>query len=69
MVVLHDAAQFSLGDRPGLSGRLQDGRALFAVDGEGRSDLVSVREIAAVLAQDEGGLLAYAAALLNWPLD
>jgi NAD+ diphosphatase len=45
---------------------VQDGRALFAVDGEGRSDLVSVREIAAVLAQDEGGLLAYAASLLNW---
>ena len=45
---------------------VQDGRALFAVDGEGRSDLVSVREIAPALAQDEGGLLAYAAALLNW---
>jgi NAD+ diphosphatase len=45
---------------------VQDGRALFAVDGEGRSDLVNVREIAPVLAQDEGGLLAYAAALLNW---
>ena len=45
---------------------VQDGRALFAVDGEGRSDLVGVRSIAPSLAQDEGGLLAYAAALLNW---
>jgi NAD+ diphosphatase len=45
---------------------VQDGRALFACDGTGRGDLVSVREIAPVLAQDEGGLLAYAAALLNW---
>src|SRR3954452_22311888 len=45
---------------------VQDGRALFAADGEGRSDLVSVRAIAPSLAQDEGGLLAYAAALLNW---
>ena len=45
---------------------VQDGRALFAVDGEGRSDLVGVRAIAPSLAQDEGGLLAYAAALLNW---
>jgi NAD+ diphosphatase len=45
---------------------VQDGRALFAVDGEGRDDLVSVRSIAPELAQDEGGLLAYAAALLNW---
>jgi NAD+ diphosphatase len=45
---------------------VQDGRALFAVDGEGRSDLTSVRAIAPSLAQDEGGLLAYAAALLNW---
>ena len=42
---------------------VQDGRALFAVDGEGRDDLVSVRSIAPALAQDEGGLLAYAAAL------
>ena len=45
---------------------MQDGRALFAADGSGRDDLTSVREIAPVLAQDEGGLLAYAAALLNW---
>jgi NAD+ diphosphatase len=45
---------------------IQDGRALFAADGTGRDDLVSVRDIAPVLAQDEGGLIAYAAALLNW---
>jgi NAD+ diphosphatase len=45
---------------------LQDGRALFAADGTDRDDLVSVREIAPQLAQDEGGLIAYAAALLNW---
>jgi NAD+ diphosphatase len=45
---------------------MQDGRALFAADGEGRDDLVSVREIAPQLAQDEGGLIAYAASLLNW---
>ncbi len=45
---------------------LQDGRALFAADGTGRDDLVGVREIVPQLAQDEGGLIAYAAALLNW---
>src|SRR3954471_19076064 len=45
---------------------VQDGRALFAVDGSGRDDLVSVREVVGQLAQDEGGLIAYAAALLNW---
>ena len=45
---------------------VQDGRALFAADGEGRDDLTSVREIAPQLAQDEGGLIAYAASLLNW---
>jgi NAD+ diphosphatase len=45
---------------------LQDGLALFAADGSGRDDLVSVREIAPALAQHEGGLLAYAASLLNW---
>src|SRR3954447_9941827 len=45
---------------------VQDGRALFAADGSDRDDLVSVREIVPQLAQDEGGLIAYAAALLNW---
>jgi NAD+ diphosphatase len=49
---------------------IQDGRALFAADGEGVESLpgrlVSVREIAPQLAQDDGGLIAYAAALLNW---
>jgi NAD+ diphosphatase len=45
---------------------VQDARALFAADGDGRDDLVSVREIVPQLAQDEGGLIAYAAAMLNW---
>ena len=45
---------------------VQDGVGLFAVDGGGRSDLVGLREVATELAQDEGGLLAYATALLNW---
>jgi NAD+ diphosphatase len=45
---------------------VQDGSALFAVDGTGRDDLVGLREVAPELTQDEGGLLAYAAALLNW---
>ncbi len=60
------------GAEPLLLG-VQDGRALFAVDGEGLdaevlapAELVSVREIAPRLAQDDGGLIAYAAALLNW---
>jgi NAD+ diphosphatase len=75
-VVAGDAAVLVDGDRlalvplEGLSEPLllgmQDGRALFAADGTGRDDLTSVREIAPALAQDEGGLLAYAAALLNW---
>jgi NAD+ diphosphatase len=52
---------------------VQDGRALFAVDAQeldaaalAPAELVSVRDIAPRLAQDEGGLIAYAAALLNW---
>ena len=52
---------------------MQDGRALFAVDAEpldagalAPAELVSVRDIAPRLAQDDGGLIAYAAALLNW---
>ena len=52
---------------------MQDGRALFAVDGTGLDaallapgELVGVREIAPRLAQDDGGLIAYAASLLNW---
>jgi NAD+ diphosphatase len=68
--VLVDGDELALVPLDGLGEPLllgvQDGRALFAVDGEGRSDLVGVREIAPSLAQDEGGLLAYAAALLNW---
>jgi NAD+ diphosphatase len=60
------------GAQPLLLG-MQDGHALFAVDAEGLdtgvlapAELVSVRDIAPRLAQDEGGLIAYAAALLNW---
>jgi len=60
------------GARPLLLG-MQDGRGLFAVDADGLpasvfgdAELVSVRDIAPRLAQDEGGLIAYAAALLNW---
>ena len=68
--VLVDGDRLALVPLDGLPSPLllgvQDGRALFAADGEGRDDLVSVREIAPELAQDEGGLLAYAAALLNW---
>jgi NAD+ diphosphatase len=68
--VLVDGERLALVPLDGLPEPLllgvQDGRALFAADGTGRDDLVSVREIAPVLAQDEGGLLAYAAALLNW---
>ncbi len=68
--VLVDGDRLALVPLEGLSSPLllgvQDGRALFAVDGAGRDDLVGVREIAPALAQDEGGLLAYAASLLNW---
>ena len=57
------------GAEPLLLG-VQDGRALFAVDAESLdtepAGLVSVRDIAPRLAQDDGGLIAYAAALLNW---
>jgi NAD+ diphosphatase len=60
------------GAEPLLLG-MQDGRALFAVDAEplgsaalAPAELVSVRDIAPRLAQDDGGLIAYAAALLNW---
>ena len=68
--VLVDGARLALVPLDGLPEPLllgvQDGRALFAADGSGRDDLVGVRDIAPELAQEEGGLLAYAAALLNW---
>ena len=68
--VLVDGERLALVPLDGLADPLllgvQDGRALFAADGTGRDDLVGVRDIAPALAQDEGGLLAYAAALLNW---
>jgi NAD+ diphosphatase len=60
------------GAEPLLLG-VQDGGALFAVDADtldsaalAPAELVSVRDIAPRLAQDEGGLIAYAASLLNW---
>ena len=60
------------GAEPLLLG-VQDGRALFAVDADSLdaaalapAELVSVRDIAPRLAQDDGGLIAYASALLNW---
>jgi NAD+ diphosphatase len=60
------------GAKPLLLG-VQDGRAVFAVDADSLdaaayapAELVSVRDIAPNLAQEDGGLIAYAAALLNW---
>lgn len=60
------------GSEPLLLG-LEGGRALFAVDADGLdpaalapAGLVGVRDIAPRLAQSDGGLLAYAIALLNW---
>jgi NAD+ diphosphatase len=44
---------------------IEDGAALFAVEAE-RDDLTPLREAAALLAQDEGGLAAYASGILNW---
>ena len=55
------------GAEPLLLG-VQDGRALFAVDGDAGAATSSSRCATSrrELAQDEGGLIAYAAALLNW---
>jgi NAD+ diphosphatase len=60
------------GSEPLLLG-VEAGRALFAVDADGLAldalapaQLVGVRDIAAQLGQSDGGLLAYASALLNW---
>jgi NAD+ diphosphatase len=79
--VLVDDERLALVELPGLLARgaeplllgVQDERALFAVDAEpldaaalAPAELVSVRDIAPRLAQDDGGLIAYAAALLNW---
>jgi NAD+ diphosphatase len=57
-------------DEPVLLGLDADG-PLFAVDVEGRTDglpssAMSLREAGARLPQADGGLLAYATALLNW---
>jgi NAD+ diphosphatase len=79
--VLVDASALALVELPPLLERgaeplllgVQDGGALFAVDADtldsaalAPAELVSVRDIAPRLAQDEGGLIAYAASLLNW---
>ncbi len=79
--VLVDGERLALVELDGLLARgaeplllgVQDERALFAVDAESLdaaalapAELVSVRDIAPRLAQDDGGLIAYAAALLNW---
>ena len=60
------------GAEPLLLG-VPDGRALVAVDADALdtqalapAELVAVRDIAPRLAQDDGGLIAYAASLLNW---
>lgn len=47
---------------------LEPSGPLFAVDAgaDGAGPMVGLREVAARLAQEEGGLVAYAAALLNW---
>jgi NAD+ diphosphatase len=72
LAMLELAGLLAHGAEPLLLG-VQDGRALFAVDAEpldpaalAPAELVSVRDIAPSLAQDDGGLIAYAAALLNW---
>ena len=66
------AARFSLAElasaEPVFLG-LADGRALFAVAVDGARDgarVVGVREAGALLPQAEGGLVAYAAGILNW---
>ena len=76
--VLVDDERLALVDLPHAAAEplllgIQDGRALFAVDADAvdraayaPADLVSVRDIAPRLAQDDGGLIAYAASLLNW---
>ena len=48
-----------------LLGVEADGTALFAVESPD-APLTNLREAAPVLAQDEGGLAAYAAGVLNW---
>jgi NAD+ diphosphatase len=66
------AARFPLGDLPDgerVFLGLEDGVALFAADVDGARDgtrVVGVREAGALLPQAEGGVVAYAAAMLNW---
>jgi NAD+ diphosphatase len=63
-------ARFGVGELDGepLLLGVQDGTALFAVAvvGAPGGRAVGLREAAAVLAQDEGGLAAYSSALANW---
>ena len=67
------AARFPLGElastEPVFLGIEHDGRALFAAAVDGARDgarVVGVREAGALLSQSEGGLVAYAAGILNW---
>ena len=59
-----------LGDaaEPILLGLEPDGRALFAVDGAAPAgtEMTGLRDAAAILGRRDAGLVAYAAALLNW---
>jgi NAD+ diphosphatase len=52
-------------DEPVFLG-LEDGAALFAAEVDHGENVVGVREAGALLSQAEGGLVAYAAGLLNW---
>ena len=52
-------------DAPVLLG-VEDGAALFAVEATEDDELMGLREAAATLVQEEGGLAAYAAAIRNW---
>jgi NAD+ diphosphatase len=45
---------------------VEGGAALFAIEAQDGGSLMGLREAAATLAQDEGGLAAYAGALRNW---
>ncbi|HEX7298107.1 MAG TPA: NAD(+) diphosphatase [Solirubrobacteraceae bacterium] len=51
-----------------LLGVDREGRAVFAADSDGRlaGDWRGLRELATVVSQAEGGMLAHAVALLNW---
>jgi NAD+ diphosphatase len=68
-----DALDGVMSAEPLLLGIDDEGRALFALDAEGaaipalaRAEPTPLREAAALLDQRDGGLVAYAGALLNW---